>query len=76
VVGTVFLLVGALVYTYNTESPDSKIVFRVEHDHRVWGVGEDATAAILLGIGVLLLASGALRWLRTYGATAEGEGEE
>ncbi len=64
IVGIVFLLAGAFVYTYNTESVTSKVVFRFEHDNRVFGVGEDETAAILLGVGVLLLALGSFRWLR------------
>ena len=66
IVGIVFLLAGAFVYTYNTESPGAKIVFRVEHDNRVFGVGEDETAAILLGLGLLLLGLGAMRWLRAH----------
>ena len=76
IVGIVFLFAGAFVYTYNTESPGAKIVFRVEHDNRVFGVGEDETAAILLGLGVLLLALGAFRWLRRHAGPASEEGEE
>ncbi len=76
IVGTVFLFAGAFVYTYNTESPGSKLVFRVEHDNRVFGVGEDETAAILLGIGVLMLAMGAFRWLRRNTSVVGQEGEE
>ena len=76
IVGIVFLLAGAFVYTYNTESHGAKIVFRFEHDHRVWGVGEDQTAAILLGLGVLLLAQGAFRWLRRHSTVPSEEGAD
>ena len=75
IVGTLFLFAGAFVYTYNTESSGSKLVFRVEHDNRVFGVGEDETAAILLGIGVLMLALGAFRWLRRNTSVVEQEGD-
>jgi hypothetical protein len=77
IVGIVFLLAGAFVYTYNTESPGAKIVFRVEHDNRVFGVGEDETAAILLGLGLLLLGLGALRWLRAHrgGSASEADSD-
>ena len=77
IVGIVFLLAGAFVYTYNTESPGSKIVFRFEHDNRVFGVGEDETAAILLGLGLFLLGLGTLRWLRAHRAgSAEEAGSD
>lgn len=61
--GVIFLLAGAGVYAYNTESHDSKIVLGR------FGLpfGETETVAILLGIGVLLMLVGGVQWLRRRG---------
>jgi len=53
--GLVFLLVGGGVYHFNTHSHDVQVVFP--------GMNPDQTVAALLGMGVLLLAVGAGRWL-------------
>jgi len=57
--GLVFLLVGGGVYHFNTNSHDTQVVFP--------GMNPDQTVAALLGMGVLMLAVGAMRWLRTHG---------
>ena len=57
IVGIVFLLAGAGVYGFNTESHVRQIVFP--------GMGPDQTAGVLLGLGVVFVAIGALRWLRS-----------
>lgn len=53
--GLVFLLVGGGVYHFNTHSHGVQVVFP--------GMNPDETVAALLGMGVLLLAVGAARWL-------------
>ncbi len=63
VTGLIFLISGALVYAYNTESHDSKITF----SRFGLEIGEFETAAILLGLGVFFLALGAFRWLQKGG---------
>ncbi len=60
VTGLIFLISGALVYAYNTESHGSKITF----NRFGLEVGEVETVAILLGLGVFFLAVGAFRWLQ------------
>jgi hypothetical protein len=69
--GIVFLLVGASVYAYNTESHTQKITFGR------WGVGkglgETETVAVLLGLGVFFVALGAFRWLRRQETVGESE---
>jgi len=67
VTGLVFLISGALVYAYNTESTTSKITFSRFGLH----VGEVETAAILLGLGLFFLALGALRFLQRSGGDEE-----
>jgi len=63
ITGLVFLITGAFVYAYNTESHTSKITFgRFGVD-----LGETETVAILLGLGVLFLAVGGWRWIRSMG---------
>ena len=57
--GLIFLIAGAAVYAYNTESHDSKIVF----NRLGLNLGETETVAVLLGLGVLFLGIGAVRWL-------------
>lgn len=54
--GLVFLLVAAGVYHHNTVSHDSQVIFPT--------LSPDETVAVLGGIGVFLIASGAFRWLR------------
>jgi hypothetical protein len=66
VTGLLFLISGALVYAFNTESHDAKITF----SRFGLEVGEVETVAILLGLGVFFLAVGAFRWLQ------RGEGGE
>ncbi len=60
VTGLVFLLFGAGVYVFNTESPGSKITF----SRFGLQIGETETVAILLGLGLFFCALGAWRWLR------------
>ena len=57
--GLVFLLVGGGVYHFNTHSHGEQVVFP--------GLSPDQTVAALLGMGVLMLAVGAARWLRAHG---------
>lgn len=72
VTGLIFLLSGALVYAYNTESHDSKITFgRFGGD-----LGETETVAILLGLGVFFLGIGAWRWIRSQGPLDDDEGQD
>jgi hypothetical protein len=86
VTGLVFLIVGALVYAFNTESHDSKITFnRFGLD-----LGETETVTVLLALGLFFLGLGAFRWIRSQGplddedelleqdgtAAAEDESEE
>lgn len=54
-IGLVFLLVGGGVYHFNTHSHGEQIVFP--------NMTPDQTVAALLGLGVLMLAVGAGRWL-------------
>lgn len=68
-VGIVFLLAGGFVYAYNTESHDSKILFA----RFGLNLGETETVAVLLGVGVLFLAIGAVRWLAGQGGDEEGD---
>ena len=60
VTGLLFLLVGAGVYVFNTESPGSKVTF--SRFGLEFGVTE--TVAILLGLGLFFTALGAWRWLQ------------
>ena len=63
VTGLVFLIMGALVYAFNTESHDSKITFnRFGLD-----MGETETVTVLLALGVFFLGIGAFRWIRSQG---------
>jgi len=57
--GLIFLLAGAGVYAFNTESHDAKIVF----NRFGANLGETETVAVLLGLGVLFLGIGAVKWL-------------
>ncbi len=61
--GLVFLLVGGGVYHFNTHSHTGQVVFP--------GLTPDQTVAVLLGMGVLMLAVGAGRWLLRNGGEEE-----
>ena len=74
IVGLIFLLTGAFVYTFNQESHGTKLVFAVEYDHKVYGVGELETAVILLALGIFFLMLGAWKWLRNNKIEGELEG--
>lgn len=67
ITGLVFLLSGAFVYAYNTESHTSKITF----GRFGLNLGETETVAILFGLGVLFLAVGGWRWIREMGPMDE-----
>ncbi len=69
--GIVFLLAGAAVYAYNTESHTTKITF----NRFGLNLGETETVAILLGLGVFFLAVGGWKWIRTMGPLDEDEDE-
>lgn len=73
IVGLVFLISGAFVYAFNQESHDAKLVFAIEHDHKVYGVGETETAVILLSLGVFFMLLGGLKWLRNNQSRRELE---
>ncbi|HCP48020.1 MAG TPA: hypothetical protein DIU15_18420 [Deltaproteobacteria bacterium] len=75
-VGLVFLISGAVVYAFNQESHDAKVVFALEHDHKVYGVGETETAVILLSLGVFFTVLGGLKWLRNNQSRRELEAFE
>lgn len=65
-VGILFMCVGAGVYHFNTQSHDSQIIFP--------SLTPDQTVAALFAIGVLMVASGAVRWIK--GSSVEvGEGD-
>jgi len=72
VTGLVFLIVGALVYAFNTESHDSKITF----DRFGLEMGETETVTVLLALGVFFLGLGAFRWIRSQGPLDDEEDEE
>jgi len=55
-VGVIFLVVAGGVYHHNTVSHDTQIIFPT--------LSPDQTVAVLCGIGLVLVVSGALRWLR------------
>ena len=77
ITGLAFLLAGALVYAYNTESHDSKITFRDLLGME--SVTEVQTVTILLGLGVFFLGLGAVRWLTQQQVRQDAEdsgGEE
>ena len=74
VTGIVFLLTGALVYAYNTESHDSKITFRDLLGME--SVTEVQTVTILLGLGVFFLGLGAVRWLTQQQAQQDADSSE
>ena len=69
ITGLIFLISGALVYAFNTESHDEKITF----SRFGLEIGEFETVAILLGMGVFFLAIGAFRWIQKGGL---GEDED
>ncbi len=58
-VGLIFLAAGAGVYHHNTNSHDTQIVFPM--------LSPDQTVAALFGLGVLMIAAGAVRWLKRNG---------
>lgn len=64
-VGIIFACVGAGVYHFNTQSHDSQIIFP--------SLTPDQTVAALFAIGALMVASGAVRWLKGSGAEVEEE---
>lgn len=71
VTGLVFLIIGALVYAFNTESHDSKITFnRFGLD-----MGEIETVTVLLALGVFFLGLGAFRWIRSQGPLDDEQDE-
>ncbi len=71
ITGLIFLLAGAGVYAYNTESHAAKITFNRFGVH----FNEVETVAILLGLGVFFLGVGAFRWLSGLGDEDEDASE-
>ncbi len=59
VTGIVFLLAGAGVYAFNTESHTTKLVF----GRLGLSLGEVETVAVLLGLGLFFLGLGGLQYL-------------
>ena len=65
ITGLIFLLAGAGIYAFNTESHDRQLVLP--------GLNPDQTAGAILAAGVFFTALGAWRFLRARKAARELE---
>lgn len=76
ITGIIFLLAGALVYVFNTETHDPSKEITFSRTLGMEAIGPVETVAILIGLGMFFLGLGAFRWLTHQQLIEDDQGEQ